>query len=175
MSRYAVDMGTWLESTQRRWRLDSRKLTMYDRVFTRFRPLDVSPGEFTRWIQPANHYEPDPKSTPKVGSEVKGRRSPGAFYPLGKRSRKLVLPRTSPQSPMSSSPLTTPVLPKSKVWTAARTHYSQTSSPIHPDHTSHTLKFTYFDMTKIPARPKKGLTLEQLRSYVRLKTQPRFR
>lgn len=160
-------MGTWLETTQRRWRSNSRKLALRERLWSRNTPLDAVPDDFTPWIKPYCCLTKD-FPLPTQHRNVVSRKSSSKQV-----LRKLLLPKTahhnfspsiSPHSPSPSLRLSNP-------------SQSLPASPLRPqaEKCRHLPSFTYFDVTVIPAKPARLLSLEQLRSYVRLRSQPKFR
>jgi hypothetical protein len=163
-------MGTWLETTQRRWRSNSRKLALRERLWSRNTPLDAAPDDFTPWIKPYCCLTKDFPTQAQHGMSVPRKNSSKQVL------RKLLIPKTahhkfSPSiSPHSPSPPTSSVR-------LSNPYHSLPASPLHSqaEKTRPVPSFTYFDVTVIPAKPAKLLSLEQLRSYVRLRSQPKFR
>ena len=162
-------MGTWLETTQRRWRSDSRNFALRKRLWSQTMPLDIAPEDFTPWIKPYTCSSKDlPPATSCKVLIPKAKTSPGRGN-RRKVVRELAIPRTSGHSPTVVA----------LIWpecAGSRPHCSLPASPVgRRTEKSPNPSFTCFDTSVIPVKPGKLLSLEQLRSYVRLRSQPKFR
>ena len=164
-------MGTWLETTQRRWRSNSRKLALRERLWSRNTPLDAAPDDFTPWIKPYCCLTKGFPSSTQHRILVPRKNSSKQVL------RKLLLPKTAQHNYSSSISPHSPSPPISSSVRLSNPYHSLPASPLRPqaEKCRPVPSFTCFDVSVIPAKPARLLSLEQLRSYVRLRSQPKFR